>query len=123
MLPVSMIVWGLNGLGKPSGRMLAHRAFVLRIKPLRVLPLTLINRFRKDETMRALKREFHDDLERRRCARDGEYENEWIPALVAFYRVDCSFQRAESLSKGWTGLDGTDRRTIEAIKAAMAVAP
>lgn len=48
----------------------------------------------------------------------------WLPALIAFYRADCSFQRAEILSKGWRHyLDGTDLRTIEAIKAAMAVAP
>lgn len=73
--------------------------------------------------MGAVKSLFHDDLERQRRAADGEFENEWIPALIAFYRADCSFGRAENLRKGWTGLDSTDLRTIDAIKAAIEFAP
>jgi hypothetical protein len=46
----------------------------------------------------------------------------WRSALVAFYRAEGSFQRAENLSKGWFGLDATDRRTIDALKAALKVA-
>jgi hypothetical protein len=73
--------------------------------------------------MGAVKSLHHDDLERRRCARDGEYENEWLPALIAFYRADCSSQRAENLAKGWVEPDGYDLQMIEALKAALAVAP
>lgn len=57
------------------------------------------------------------------ASRFDRAQEEWIPALVAFYRRDCSFMRAEALEKGWFGLDGTDLRTIEAIKAAIEVAP
>lgn len=47
----------------------------------------------------------------------------WMPALLAFYQADGSTMRAESLAKGWAPLDGTDLRTIEALKAALRVAP
>lgn len=43
----------------------------------------------------------------------------WRPALIAFYRAECSFQRAENLERGWFGLDATDRRIINALKAAF----
>lgn len=48
---------------------------------------------------------------------------DWMPALIAFYRADGCTQRAENLAKGWAPLDGTDVRTIEALKAALQVAP
>ena len=49
--------------------------------------------------------------------------DEWRPALVAFYRADCSFQRAANVGTFGFPLDGTDLRTIEAIRAAIEVAP
>jgi hypothetical protein len=48
---------------------------------------------------------------------------DWLPALIAFYRADCSFQRAENLAKGWAELDGYDRQVIAALQAAFEVAP
>lgn len=72
--------------------------------------------------MGAVKNFYHDDIERQSAAEDGEYENEWTPALIAFYKADCSFGRSESLRKGWRPLDATDLRTIDALKAAFAVA-
>lgn len=73
--------------------------------------------------MGAVKNFYHDDLERQRCAADGEYEDAWIPALIAFYKADCAFMLAERLEKGWHQLDTYDLRQIEALKAALAVAP
>lgn len=73
--------------------------------------------------MGAVKNFYHDDICRIGAAEDGEYENEWLPALIAFYRADCAFQRAENLRKGWTAPDATDLRLIEALKAAFEVAP
>lgn len=73
--------------------------------------------------MGAVKNAFHDDIERQRCAAEGEFENEWTPALIAYYQADCCFMRAETLRKGWRDLDMADLRMIEALKAALAVSP
>lgn len=47
----------------------------------------------------------------------------WVPALLAFYEVDCCFMRAESLSKNWRDMDGYDRRQIRGLIAALSLAP
>lgn len=73
--------------------------------------------------MGTVKRMFHDSLERQRCAADGEYDNPWTPALIAFYQKDGAHQRAENLRQGWFDLDASDLRVVEALKAAFAVAP
>ncbi len=47
----------------------------------------------------------------------------WRPALIAFWRNECCFQRVECLEKFGEPLDHLDLRTIEALKAALALAP
>ena len=42
----------------------------------------------------------------------------WRPALIAFWRTDGCFARANSLERG-DALDYLDRRTADGIKAAM----
>lgn len=56
-------------------------------------------------------------------AQDSSAIDAWRPALIAYYQADCCFMRAETLRNGWRELDTTDLRMIEALKAALAVAP
>lgn len=73
--------------------------------------------------MGAVKQMFHDSLELQRCAAEGEYENPWTPALIAFYRKQGCPQRAENLAMGWFDVDACDLHVIEALQAAFEVAP
>lgn len=44
----------------------------------------------------------------------------WRPALIAYWKVEGCYQRAENLQLGWP-LDYLDERIIAAIEAATAV--
>jgi hypothetical protein len=44
----------------------------------------------------------------------------WRPALIAYWKAECCFQRAENLGRG-APFDAVDRRAIQAIEAANAV--
>lgn len=48
----------------------------------------------------------------------ADKDNEWIPALIAFYERDCLPQKAANLRNG-APLDYLDRRAIDALKAAF----
>lgn len=50
-----------------------------------------------------------------------DYES-WRAALIAFWKADGSFQRAENLGRG-NKLDWLDRRTVEALILAGERAP
>lgn len=43
----------------------------------------------------------------------------WRPALVAFYRAECSFQSAENVGKFRFPLTNSDKRMIDALAAAL----
>lgn len=54
---------------------------------------------------------------------DGFDETEaWRPALIAFWNADGWYARRDSMKRG-DAFDYLDRRTIEALQAAVAKAP